>query len=115
MKRNLPTSEDRVKHVIEAIENIEEFSGSHTYESFCSDNKTVSACLFQFSIIGEATFHVDSDILKKYTYPWHRVKSFRNFILHEYFGIDLKLVWDTMNEILPDLKTLMKQILKQEF
>lgn len=115
MRREYPGSKERVRHVIEAIENIQEFSRMHTYESFKSDGKTSSACLFQFSIIGEATRHIDGDILAKYQYPWHHVKSFRNFDMHEYFGIDLKVVWDTITDVLPELSELMNRILKEEY
>ncbi len=115
MKKSKPTSRDRVLHAIEAIENIQEFASPHSPESFFSDLKTTSACLFQFSIVGEATFNIDFDILEKYDYPWHRVKSFRNYILHEYHGIEMKVVWDTIQRVLPQLKIVMEQIMANEF
>lgn len=80
-----------------------------------NDMKTISACLYQFSIIGEATFHIETEVLKKYTYPWHKVKAFRNFILHEYFGIEMNLIWYTSKSVLPDLKKLMQEILENDY
>lgn len=115
MKSDLPSVKDRVSHVIEAIDNIQSFIKMHTRESFQEDTRTISACLYQFTMIGEATRHIDMEILERYTYPWHKVKSFRNFILHEYFGIQIKLVWDTAITTLPELREMMVNILFREF
>jgi len=79
------------------------------------DEKTISACLYQFAIIGEATRHIDYEILEKHTYPWYKIKAFRNFILHEYHGIEMKVVWDAAINFLPDLKEVMERILREEF
>lgn len=87
----------------------------HTLKSFLEDERTISACLYQIIIIGEATFQVEYGILEKYDYPWRKVKSFRNFILHEYHGIEMRIIWDTITELLPELKVLLQKVLKDEF
>jgi|WetSurMetagenome_2_1015567.scaffolds.fasta_scaffold351208_2 uncharacterized protein with HEPN domain len=115
MKLDKPTSRERVQHVIEAIESIQSYSSGFTRDTFYADKKTLDACLYQFTIIGEATFQLEKELLKKYTYPWQKVKAFRNNILHEYFGIELRLIWDTIVNLLPELKALMQQILDNEF
>ncbi len=48
--------------------------------------------------------YVDHEILKRYPYTWHLPRSFRNYVAHEYFGINLKQVYKTAKEVLPDLK-----------
>lgn len=65
--------------------------------------------------VGEAIANTDSEILDKYDYPWYKVKSFRNFILHEYHAIDKRVIWDTTKKILPGLLDLMSTVLKDEF
>jgi uncharacterized protein with HEPN domain len=115
MKPDKPTSKERIEHAIKAIDSIQTFIKSKTLKTFLEDEKTISACLYQFSIIGEATFQVEYGILEKYKYPWHKVKSFRNFILHEYHGIEMRVVWDTITELLPGLKELLQKVLKNEF
>lgn len=115
MKPDKPSARERVEHVIEAIETIQFYSQGYTRDSFYGDKKTLDACLYQFTIIGEATFHLEKEILKKYTYPWQKVKAFRNNILHEYFGIELRLIWDTIIDLLPELKALMQHILENEY
>lgn len=92
MKPDKNTSRERVEHTRKAIQAIENFTRSHSLETFLKDEKTISACLYQFTIIGEATFQIDNDILEKYPYAWYRIKSFRNFILHSYHAIDMKVV-----------------------
>jgi uncharacterized protein with HEPN domain len=115
MKKNKPTSQERVEHVLQAIELIHCFTQPHDLKSFLQDEKTISACLYQFAIIGEATRHIDYEILEKHTYPWYKIKAFRNFILHEYHGIEMKVVWDAAINFLPDLKEVMERILREEF
>jgi uncharacterized protein with HEPN domain len=115
MKSDKPTSKERVEHVLKAIHLIQSYSRDHTLESFLDDDKTIDACLYQYTIIGEATANIDYKILKKYDYPWFKVKSFRNLILHEYHAVELRVIWDTTTEILPGLKELMLKILDNEF
>jgi uncharacterized protein with HEPN domain len=67
--------------------------------------------LFQFSVIGEAIIHIESSILDKYDYPWHKVRSFRNLISHEYFNIKLEAVWELIIADLPELKQVIKNML----
>ncbi len=115
IKRDKQTKQEQVEHAIKAIENILHFLKEHDLQSFLRDERTISACLYQFSIIGEATYQVENDILEKYPYPWYKIKSFRNFILHHYHGIEMKLVWDTATNLLPELKLLLEKILMEEF
>lgn len=115
MKPDKRTSKERIEHVLSAIAQIQSFSKGHHLESFAQDRKTYSACLYEFTIIGEATTKMDRTILDKYDYPWDKVKSFRNFILHEYEAVDLRVVWDTIIKILPEMKKIMNTILKNEF
>jgi uncharacterized protein with HEPN domain len=115
MKPDKPSSRERIDHVLKAIHSIQTYSQSHSLESFLQDEKSIDACLYQYTIIGEAIANIDSDILKKYDYPWYKVKSFRNFILHEYHAIEMRVIWDTTTEILPGLKEMILKILAMEF
>ena len=115
MKPGKPTSKERLEHVIQAIDSIQLYCQKHSVDSFLADAKTIDACLYQYTIIGEATASIDSSVLEKYDYPWYKVKSFRNFILHEYHAVDMRVIWDTTTEILPGLKEMMEEILTKEF
>ena len=115
MKPEKLTSKERVEHILNAITLIQKFIENQTLENFSIDHKTYSACLYQYTIIGEAVANIDNEILDKYPYPWFKVKSFRNFIVHEYQAVDERVVWDTTRIILPELEELMENILKNEF
>ena len=86
-----------------------------TDTSFCRSNLIDNAVLYQFSVIGEAINHVEDEKLDKYDYPWHKVRSFRNLIAHEYFKIKLIAVWQIVQKDLPKLKEVVNQILSTEF
>ena len=115
MKVETPTQRDRIHHVLESIQHIQDFTTGHSKASFIADYKSLSATLYQFAVIAEASSHVEPEILANYQYPWHKVKSFRNFILHEYHGVQKSVIWDTIQVELPKLKSVMEEILHKEF
>lgn len=101
-----------LRHAIEAIELIEEFLGVMTFSEFENDNKTISAVVRQIEIIGEAMKHLSPVFQQKY--PELRIADavgMRNIIVHEYFDVDLKVVWDTCVEDIPKLKKAVSDIL----
>lgn len=115
MRDSRITGKERLEHIIQAINDIEKFTKDETKESYLNDLVLINATLFQFAIIGEAIIYIDNDILERYTYPWHKVRSFRNFILHEYHAIEYKIVWEAIKKDLPELKRITEEILTNEF
>ncbi len=108
------TSIDRLKHISSAVKSILEYCEDKSEKAFLADSLVQSAVLYQFLVIGEAIRFVDPDMLRKYPYPWHLPKSFRNYIAHEYFGINLRRVYATIAEILPEFKILVDRMIEQE-
>lgn len=102
-------------HAIEAIRNIEHITDGVDFERFKAEIMIHSACFYQFAVLAEAVSCVEREILDRYDYPWFKVKSFRNFLLHEYHAIELDMTFDTTKKILPGLKTLLLEILAKEF
>lgn len=102
----------RMRHVSEATGLILRFIEDRTVDEFLSDQMLSSSVLYQFLIIGEAIRFVDSKILESYDYPWHLPKSFRNYIAHEYFEINLTQVYNTARNILPDFKMLIDRMIR---
>ena len=115
MRDNSITGKERLVNILEAIAEIEQFTKDSSRESFLSNRVLINAILFQFAVIGEATMHLDNDILSKYEYPWHKVRGFRNFILHEYHAIEFRIVWEAIKNDLPDLKKITEQLLTNEY
>ena len=96
--------------VLEGGGAILEYTKNLTYEQFVQDRKTYSATIREFEIIGEAVGKLSDEL--KLRYPeieWQDIKDFRNLLIHEYFGVDLEIVWKIIHE---DLVTLLKTIEK---
>lgn len=108
------TSIERLEHISDASGKIIEFCKGRSESEFLSDSMLHSGVLYKFLIIGEAILYVESEILKKYPYPWHLPMSFRNYIAHEYFGINLRQVYKTVTDLMPDFKQLIDKMIKQE-
>jgi uncharacterized protein with HEPN domain len=115
MKDSHVESQQRLRHIVQAIADIEKFVTGETLETFCENDMLHDAVMMQFIIIGEAIIHVENEKLDKYVYPWYKVKSFRNMITHEYFNIKLPAVWRIIENDLLQLKEVVQTILKKEF
>lgn len=110
-----PTAHQRADHMLESIEKISRYTEKLTEKEFLNNDLVKDAVLYLFSVIGEAVIFIDAAVLKKYAYPWHLVRSFRNYIAHEYFGLNMKLVYQSIKQDLPVLHSVMKDLIKNEF
>ena len=102
----------RLLHIQEAIRYIETFLIGKGKGDLYTDALIRFAVERQLEIIGEAANHLSDEI--KILFPeieWRRVVAFRNFLTHEYFGIDLELVWDIIANKIPPLKATIDQML----
>lgn len=102
MKRNYL---DYVDDIINSIDEIAEFIKGIGFETFKTDKKTIKAIIRDLEIIGEAAAKIPVDIQDKYPdIPWKRMIGMRNKLIHEYFGVDLEIVWVVCTEEIPPLK-----------
>lgn len=115
MKDPHTESQKRLQHILEAIQTIEGYVRETDASQFIRNTMLHDAVLFQFTVIGEAIMHIENDILNRYSYPWYKVRSFRNLIAHEYFNIKLIAVWVIIESDLPLLKKTIIKILEIEF
>lgn len=115
MKNPHLESQKRLQHILQAILIIEEYVKDSNSIHFTETPLLHDAVLFQFTVIGEAINHVESEKLERYAYPWHKVRSFRNLIAHEYFNIKLSAVWNIIEGELPQLKATIETLLENEF
>ena len=98
-----------LKHILEAIESIESYLNSFTYESFVKDKRTIDAVVRELEIIGEASNNLTDDFKNNYPkIPFRDIVDMRNVLTHEYFGVNTKIVWDTCEKNLPELKEIIK-------
>jgi uncharacterized protein with HEPN domain len=101
-----------LKDIFDAMEAIERFVEGMEFEDFKRDDKTSSAVIRKFEIIGEATKNLPDSIKEKYTsIPWREMAGMRDRLIHFYFGIKYDLVWKTIKEVIPQVKPLIRKIL----
>jgi uncharacterized protein with HEPN domain len=99
-------------HINEAIETIEEYLSEVSYSRFKSSKMIIDAVVRELEIIGEASNNLSDDFREKYADVfWRQMKDMRNFLIHEYFGVNTKIVWDTCKNDLPVLKRFISTVL----
>lgn len=115
MKRTLD-DKARLLHILQAIGYVEEFLANRSKDTLYTDSMLRFAVERQLEIIGEAANHLSESL--KGTMPeveWRKIIAFRNFVTHEYFGIDLELLWDIATNKLAPLRSSVEQLLARQF
>ncbi len=105
----------RITDILESIEHITTYTEDMTLSEFQTDQKTIDSVLRNPEIIGEATRHIPQNILKKHPdIPWNEMRAMRNVVIHEYFGVNLNIIWHTTQANLPSIVDRLKEILENE-
>ena len=103
---------DRIRDILDAIAEIQRFTQDMDYDTFKRDEKSIRAVEMNFILIGEAASHITEEIEEKYpTIPWNLMRAMRNRIVHAYFNVDEKLMWDTITNDLPPLIPELEQLI----
>ncbi|MEB2781315.1 HepT-like ribonuclease domain-containing protein [Algoriphagus persicinus] len=101
-----------MKHIADAIIEIENYLIDVDFNSFLGNSMMKFACIKQLEIIGEASNHISSQTKKRCSnIEWAQIVGLRNVFVHEYFGIDSNLVWDILINDLPVLKQKITSVL----
>ena len=101
----------RINDILDAVSSVELYVTGITYEDFVADRKTVDAVVRNLIIIGEASVHIPGGICTAHAeIPWQEMRAMRNFVVHEYFGVSDRILWDTVQIDLPPLVSLLKKI-----
>ncbi|KAF0133597.1 MAG: hypothetical protein FD145_1213 [Candidatus Saganbacteria bacterium] len=100
--------------IIGAIEKIEKYINGLTFDEFSRDEKTIDSVIRNFEIIGEAAKNVPEEIRQEYPkIPWKEMAGMRDKLIHEYFGVKIEVVWETIKKRLPNVKALSKKALEE--
>jgi len=101
-----------LRHILEAIEKVEEFIKSVDPKHFIQNVLLIDAVSFELAVIGEAAGHLSEELREKYAHvPWGKIIGTRNELIHGYFNRDLTIIWQTCQEDLPELKKEVLEIL----
>lgn len=102
-----------LRHIFDAIKKIEEYTTGMNEKSFFASDKTQDAVIRQLEIIGEATKRITINTRSNHSgIPWKDMAGMRDKLIHDYFGVDINAVWQTVEEDLPFLKNEVATILK---
>ncbi|HSV59865.1 MAG TPA: DUF86 domain-containing protein [Variovorax sp.] len=107
---------DYLQHILDAIENIQNYTAGATLESYRSDRKTQDAVVRNLEVIGEAS----NNVVKHHPefaathaeVPWRFAYEMRNALSHGYFSVDQTIVWQTIQNDLPSLQAKVADLLK---
>lgn len=97
-------------------EKIINYTNNMCFDDFINDTKTLEACVFNLSQIGELVKLVDKEITNKYSnINWIAIKNLRNRIVHDYDGIQFKIIWLIISKNIPDLIENIDLIIKNDW
>lgn len=100
-----------IKDILDNIEKINKFVEGMDFNHFKNDEKTIYAVTRSLEIIGEAVGCIPKEVKDKYEkIPWKDIKNFRNQVVHKYWGVDLEIVWDIIENELESLVENLKSV-----
>ena len=103
-----------LQDIYEAGSKIFRYTANYTYDHFIKDEKTTDAVIRNFEIIGEASKRLSEQLKKDHPQiEWRRMMSFRDLLIHEYFGVNYEIVWDVLKNDLPIGLEMIKRLLKE--
>ena len=101
-----------VQHIRDSINKIILYTGNISQMEFNSNSLIQDGVIRQIEIIGKASKNISEDFENKYKLiPWKQMIGMRNKMIHDYFGVRLNIVWDTLNNEIPFLKSEINKIL----
>jgi len=103
-----------LQHIYDAVLRIQTYVKDITYEDFCEKVIIQDAVIRQLEIIGEATKRISSDTRRRAAdIPWKDIAGMRDKLIHNYLGVDIELVWETIGGEMPRLKDGVRRILEE--
>lgn len=104
-----------LRHILDAIFRIEEYTKGVRYDDFMNNNLVQAGVMREIEIIGEATKRLSKEIREKYPdIPWRKMSGMIDKRIHDYFGVNIDAIWDTVEKDIPSLKNSIKNLIEKE-
>jgi len=104
---------DYLQDILDSINDVESFILGMGFDEFKGDRKTINAVVRSIEVIGEASKRIPRSLKAKYKeVPWREMAGMRDKLIHEYFGVDVEILWKTAKDDIPPLKQVIQNMMK---
>lgn len=104
-----------LEDILQAIKSIQAYTRDLDFNKLKRNRLVIDAVIRNLEIIGEAVKNIPADVKKRHTnVEWKKIAGLRDILAHEYFGIDLKVLWDIIKNKLPEFKKEITGLLKEK-
>jgi uncharacterized protein with HEPN domain len=102
----------RVRDILAGVRAILSYTEGMSFDEFCADRRTRDAVVRNLMTMGESVRWIPDVVLSAHSeVPWRTMRGVRNVVVHEYFGIDDAILWQTVHGDLPPLVPLLEDVL----
>lgn len=106
---------DYLQDILDSIHEIRDFTEGMSFDGFAGDKKTINAVLRSIEVMGEASRKIPEETRQQYPQvPWRKMSGMRDKLIHEYHGVDIDTVWQTLQEDIPPLKDMIQEIIEKQ-
>lgn len=113
MKRK-PNDLERIQHMIDAIDKIDQFTAEMDYKAFFNNEMAQFAVIKNLEIIGEAAYQISRAFKDAHDkVDWTKIEGMCHVLVHDYYRINVELIWNTKEEKLVDLKIQLEEMLEE--
>ncbi len=99
--------------ILDAINKGIAFTENMTFEVFAKDEKTQFAVIRAIEVVGEASKKITNEIKNQSgEIPWKNIGGMRDMLIHDYFGVNINVVWETVSKDFPELKNKISKLIR---